>query len=108
MTEASNPIPSHKDPVPSYKQEFEHSVDLFQRTLKEYGKSKSENQKAAFKQVMEKASHVMSETAPQYLKGTDKELVTKLQADYRAFCQNPSSEMLTKLQSDINALKNIS
>ena len=95
------------DPLPSYKEEFRHSIDLFERSLQAHEQSKMENQKAAFRSVMEKASHVMSETAPQVLSASDQQQVTKLQADYKAFSQNPSSEMMKKLQSDINNLKNI-
>lgn len=99
---------SGSDPVPSYREEFKHSVDLFERSLQAYSESKMENQKAAFKSVMDKASHVMDETAPQYLTAADQELVKQLQKDFKDFSKNASSEMMKKLQSDINTLKNIS
>lgn len=96
-----------KDPVPSYRDEFIHSIDLFERGLQGYGQSNIENQKAKFKEVMDRASHVMRETAPQCLNSTDQEQVKQLQEDFQAFSKNASSEMMKKLQNDINILKNI-
>jgi molecular chaperone DnaK (HSP70) len=96
------------DPIPSYREEFQHGMDLFERSLQAYSQSNMENQKAKFKEVMAKASHIMSETAPEYLKPEDQQQLAKLQEDFKAFSKNSSSEMMKKLQNDINNLKNIS
>lgn len=96
---------SGNSPVPSYKDEFKHGVNLFERSLDAYKKSTNDNQKAAFKEVMDKASHVMDETAPLCLNSSGQQKYKQLMDDYRNFSQNASSEMMKKLQGDINALK---
>lgn len=96
-----------QNPLPSYREEFKHGIDLFERSLQEYQKSNMENQKAKFQEVMGEATHVMDETAPQFLDASDQKQVSQLKNDFQAFLNNPSSEAMKKLQSDINSLKNV-
>jgi molecular chaperone DnaK (HSP70) len=95
------------NPTPSYKEEFQHSVDLFERSLHGYQQSQMDNQKTKFQEVMNEATHVMSETSPQFLDDSDQKQVKQLQKDFQAFMNNPSSDIMKKLQSDINTLKNV-
>jgi hypothetical protein len=99
---------SENNPVPSYREEFQHGLDLFERSLHEYQKSNMNLQKEAFKKVMAEATHVMNETAPEVLKGADQDYLTHLQEDFNAFNKQASPAVMKKLQEDINKLKNIS
>lgn len=94
------------NPAPSYKDEFQQSVSLFERSLQAYQDSKIENQKTKFQEVMKEATHIMDETAPQFLDDSDQQQVAQLKADFQAFSKNPSSEIMKKLQNDLNSLKN--
>jgi len=93
--------------IPSYREEFKHSVDLFERSLQAYKQSNMDNQKTKFQEVMGEASHIMSETSPQFMNSGDLQDVAKLQTDFREFLKNPSSDVMKRLQQDINNLKNV-
>ena len=93
-------------PTPTYKDEFKHSVDLFERSLNAYQTSKMDNQKQAFVEIMGKASHVMDETAPMVLNKSGQDHLSTLKKHYQDFITNPSSDMMNALQKDINELKN--
>lgn len=90
----------------SYKDEFKHGVDLFERSFNAYQTSKLDNQKLVFKDVMDKASHVMDETAPQCLSPSGQKQLDSLKQHYASFMQHPDSQIAKKIQQDINSLKN--
>ena len=91
---------------PTYKDEFKHGVDLFERSFKAYQNSHMDNQKQAFVEIMGKASHVMDETAPMVLNSSGQAQLSKLRKDYQDFISNPSSELMKSIQDDLNELKN--
>jgi hypothetical protein len=92
--------------IPSYKDEFKHSVDLFERSFQAYQDSKMDNQKLVFKDVMDRASNVMEETAPKCLSASGQKKLQTLQEHYQAFLTNPNSQISQAIQNDINNLKN--
>ena len=100
MSQSSNSVPP-----PSYHDEFKKSVDLFEQSLQAYQKADGPNIQAKFKEVMDKTSHIMDETAPQFLSDFGQKKLQTLQSDYKSFSQSASSEIMKKLQSDINSLK---
>ena len=97
--------PSSK--TPSYKDEFAHSVDLFERSFHAYQDSKMDNQKLVFKDVMEKATKVMDQTAPKCLSDSEKKDLETLKKHYQDFMSHPESSVSASLQKDINNLKNV-
>jgi len=94
------------NPNPSYMDEFKQSVDLFERSLQAYQESKLDNQKLVFKDVMDRASHVMYETAPKCLSPSGQKQLDTMQKHYHDFIAHPDSQISKKLQNDINSLKN--
>lgn len=94
------------NPNPSYMDEFKHSVDLFERSFKAYQESKLENQKLVFKDVMDRASHVMNETAPKCLSPSGQKQLDTLHKHYQDFIAHPNSQISKAIQNDINSLKN--
>lgn len=93
--------------TPSYKEEFSHSVDLFERSFHAYQDSKMDNQKLVFKDVMDKATKVMDETAPKCLSSSEKKELESLKKHYEDFLSHPESQISSSLQKDINKLKNV-
>jgi hypothetical protein len=72
-----------------YMQEYKHAADLFERALKEAQKSDNPYQKEAFKQVMDKAMHVLEETAGELAKGKLLDHNKKIAEDFAAYRNDP-------------------
>jgi hypothetical protein len=96
---------NNSSPPPSYHDEFKRSVDLFEQSLQQYQKADGANIQAKFKEVMDKTSRIMDQTAPEFLSDFGQKKLQTLQSDYKNFSQNSSSAMMKKLQTDINSLK---
>jgi hypothetical protein len=101
--EGSGSIPP--DVRATYRQEFAHGLDLFQRSLSEYQSTDAGHKKDMFKQVMDEALQVMNETAKMCLNRAGQKQESALASDYDTFMSNGSSSSLQKLNSDIDQLK---
>jgi len=106
ITKKGRSMDNINDSNPSYMDEFKHSVDLFERSFKAYQDSKLDNQKLVFKDVMDRASHVMQETAPKCLSPSGQKQLDTLQKHYHDFIAHPNSQVSKAIQNDINSLKN--
>jgi|GEM_PF-1913323 len=103
-------------PRQQYINEFKKSATLFENALKEYQQTSPEDVKKRqeFKTVMDKALHVMSETAMETCrKGAQAKCEKKLEDDYQKFqtdYDSKNNEALEKdyqqLLKDIHDLKN--
>lgn len=91
--------------VPTYKQEYQEGVDLFDKSFKEYMKSQEPHQKAKFKDVMDKALDVMNKAAMQALSEEQKKLNENVHKDYDAFMKSPGQKSGAKLEKDVEDLK---
>jgi hypothetical protein len=89
----------------TYKQEFAHGVNLFKRSLDEYEKTKEGNKKAAFKDVIGKALHVMNETARLCLTKETQGEAAKLNQDYQTFLQQENPDTYEQLSQDISKIE---
>lgn len=108
MTEMIQPDP---DPISVreqklYAQEYKHGVQLFQKALVQYTKSEDLYQKEEFKGVMDKAMHVLIETAREL---RAQRLLTqneKIAKDYAALIDKPENEqMIQCLTQDLEQAK---
>ena len=101
---------SGEGPVPPqarklYEQEYRHAADLFERALKEHGKSDNAYQKEEFKEVMGKAMVVLNETAREMKR---KELLKqnqKIEEDFSIYQKSPSPSTRKKLEQDLKRAK---
>lgn len=91
--------------VPSYKQEFQEGVDLFDKSFQEYMKSQEPHQKAKFKDVMDKALDVMNKSAREALSNEQKKMNEVLHKDYENYIQHPDQEASSKIEKDVDDLK---
>jgi hypothetical protein len=92
--------------IKMYKQEYVHGANLFQKALQHYSKSDNPFQKEEFKEVMEKALHVLNETAKE-LKAKDlAEQNEKISKDYATFNDQPTNEKaIETLNKDLEQAK---
>jgi hypothetical protein len=104
---SGNPPPDDLKSI--YQQDFKESASLFQQSLQQYGHSSIPAQQAAFQDVMKKALNIMNETAKLALSKEAQKQEAKLNAQFQAFEQDPSSQnmanlnkTITKLQKDID------
>lgn len=89
----------------TYKKEFTQGVNLFQQSLTEYQKTDSGPKKDQFKEVMDMAMQVMSETAKLCLGKQAQNKESTVEKDYQGYIANASPENLQKLQTDLEKLK---
>ncbi len=88
-----------------YMQDFTKSVDLFKQSLDAYGSSQIPEQKAKYKDVMDRTLQIMNETAKLCLsKGAQNQEKT-LATDYQNYMSHESPDTLKKLNSDIQNLE---
>lgn len=90
---------------PTYKQEFQEGMDLFEQSFQEYLKSTEPNQKAKFKDVMDKALDVMNKAASQCLNDMQLQKNEKLHEDYDKYINSLSDQNTKKITKDLDDLK---
>lgn len=89
----------------TYKNEFQRGMRLFQQSLQEYQGTEDGPKKDAFKQVMDEAMQVMSETAKLGLSKAAQKAESAVENDYQAYSSDDSADNLQKLQGDLDKLK---
>lgn len=88
-----------------YRQEYLHSVDLFQRALNEYSNSDNVYQKEEFKGVMDMAMQVMNETARELKNPNLLAQNQKIAEELMKYEEDPSSPLQADLVNDLNQAK---
>ncbi len=88
-----------------YRQEYQHSADLFQRALDEYSESDNIYQKEEFKGVMDMAMQVMNETARELNNPNLLVHNQKIAADLAQYEEEPTPVLQKEIQSEINQAK---
>jgi hypothetical protein len=89
-----------------YRDEYKHGAALFQRALDQYVHANSPQQKEEFKEVMQKAMHVLNETAQGLKKSALKEQNEKIQQDWLKYEKEGSQAAEKKLRDDLDEAKN--
>ncbi len=88
-------------PTPSYREEYLHGVDLFQRALTEYKTADEVHKKEAFRQVMDKALQVLNETAQGMKRQDLVQQNQKIAQDFQDYQHHPSTEAEDALHQDL-------
>ncbi len=104
MAEVSGPLGPREKKM--YEQEYKHGADLFKRALDQYTKSDNSYQQAEFKDVMDKAMQVLSETANQLMRSELQKQNEQIAKDYATFQKYPGDEdTIDKLNRDLDKAK---
>jgi hypothetical protein len=90
---------------PTYKQEFDKSVKVFEESFKGYQSSTFDPQKKEFAAAMNDSLTAMQDSANGMFNKHLGEMKEKLSKDMAAYMENPSDANLKKVDSDINSLK---
>lgn len=88
-----------------YREEYLHGAALFQRALDQYVHANSMQQKEEFKEVMQKAMHVLNETARGLKKGSLREQNEKIQRDWLQYEKERTPASEQKLRDDLEQAK---
>lgn len=88
-----------------YKNQFERSVKLFQKSLAEYEKADFPAKKEEFKKVMEKCLTIMNETAQAVLGDQGHKQKDRVQQDFNKLIAQDTPANANKLNNDIEKLK---
>ena len=111
MTESAQGPNSASSPHEQYITEFKKSAHLFEDALKEYQQTPADEvvKRQAFKEVMDRALQVMSETAMETCrKSNQQQLEKKLEEDYQKFEKDYNDKNKEALNKDYeNLLKDI-
>ena len=103
----SQPTPPSPEDIKRYQNDYQKSLDLFNKSFHNYIQPNIEtHKKEMFKQVMDEALKVMNETACVALKNErDREKEAQLNSDYHTFVKDPSAENKGKIQQDLEEMK---
>lgn len=101
----SNPPLGPKDQK-MYEQEYKQGADLFKRALDQYTKSDNPYQKQEFQDVMDKAMHILNQTAHALMKKELEKQNAEIQKDYGTFKKYPADpDTIKKLNQDLDQAK---
>lgn len=90
---------------PSYEQEYQQGVNIFEESFKGYEKSKFQAQKTQYEKAMNEALDAMGDSASALANEQLKSLKNKLAKDLHTYMENPTSENSSQVISDINEMK---
>ena len=111
MSEIDNlgqgPAPLNPTDRKLYEQEYKQGVDLFQRSLIEYGKADEVHKKEAFKDVMTQAMQILNETARELKRADLNDQNKKISKDLVAYEDNETDVSKGQLMQDLNQAKKI-
>ncbi len=106
MSDMSGVGPLNPQDKRMYEQEYKHGADLFKRALDQYTKSSNSNQKAEFKDVMDKSMQVLNETARDLMRKELQKQNEQIAKDYATFKKYPGDEdTIQKLNKDLDQAK---
>ncbi len=93
-----------QDP-PSYKEDFQRSVKLFEKSFQEMQKSKLDAQKDQYVKVMHESLRTMQESASGMINKRLGELKNTLSKDLDNYLASPTKELEEKVENDISQIK---
>lgn len=106
MSDVSGAGPVDPGKHKTYAQEYKQGADLFQRALDQYEKSDNPNQKAQFKDVMDKALNILNESAHGMMRKEVEKQNEQIRHDYETFQKSPKDpDAIKKLNQDLNDAK---
>ena len=89
-----------------YEQEYKHGAELFQKALQQYSQSDNPYQKAEFQKVMDKAMHILNETAAELNRKGLLDQNAKIEKDYTSFNNTPTDgRTVSELNRDLDQAK---
>lgn len=89
-----------------YEQEYKHGAELFQKALQQYSQSDNPYQKAEFQKVMDKAMHILNETAAELNRKGLLAQNEKIEKDYTSFNNTPTDgRTVSELNRDLDQAK---
>ncbi len=91
---------------PTYRQEFDQGVELFEKSFKAYQQSNFDPQKNEYALAMKDSLEVMQDAAGGMFNQHLMDMKSQLAKDMNAYMKNPSEENRQKVDSDIDSLKN--
>ena len=91
---------------PTYEKDFARSVDLFEKSFKEFHNSSFDAQRKAYVDVMKESLVTMQESANAMLNTKLNELKENLKKDLDKYLDDPSSDNKDKITKDIQNIKN--
>ncbi len=89
----------------AYKNEYAESVKLFEKALEGYHKSTLVQQKAKYKDAMDKALPIINELVSCILKREGGSMEIKLNTDYQKYMESGKEDDFKNVQGDIKSLK---
>ncbi|HPE84627.1 MAG TPA: hypothetical protein PLO43_00405 [Chlamydiales bacterium] len=98
----TNPI-SHEPP--SYHQEFQQGVNIFEESFKNYEKSTFQAQKDMYKKAMNESLDAMGKSASALANEQLKSYKDKLAKDLNTYIQDPTKDHSNQVLSDISQMK---
>ena len=109
MSDVSGLGPINPHDKKLYEQEYKQSADLFKRALDQYTKSQNPYQREEFKDVMDRAMHILNETARGLMRSELEKQNEEISKDYSVFQKSPeNSDAAQKLGQDLdNAKKSV-
>ncbi|NDD58060.1 MAG: hypothetical protein EBZ47_02250 [Chlamydiae bacterium] len=95
-----------KPEKPTYEKDFARSVDLFEKSFKEFQSSSFSAQKQAYIDVMKESLVTMQESANAMVNTKLNELKETLKKDLDKYLEDPNNENKNKVSKDILNIKN--
>ena len=92
-------------PQPSYEQEYQQGVNIFEESFKGYEKSKFQAQKTEYEKAMNESLDAMGKSASALANQQLKSLKNKLESDLHTYIQEPTKENSQQVLADIDQMK---
>ncbi len=106
MSDSSGVGPLNPREQKMYEREYQQGADLFKKALDQYTKSSNSNQKAEFKDVMDKSLQVLNEAARELMRKELQKQNEQIAKDYATFKKYPGDhDTIEKLNQDLDKAK---
>lgn len=100
--------PVNPNRPPSYNQEFNQSLELFDKSFQGYQNAGFDAQKEQYEKVMNESLTIMKQAAGAMVNSHLQKLRAQLSDDLGKYMQHPDAATKAKIQQDIDELRNSS
>ena len=101
ISSSNRPFPEE----PTYKQDFDRSVELFEKSFKNLDHSTIEPQKKMYLKVMQESLSIMQESASAMLNQHLSGMKSQLEKDLTAYLEHPDATHKEAILQDIQKIK---
>ena len=101
----SSPNQPSQPEKPTYRTDFNQSVDLFEKSFQGIQSSTFDAQKQQYVKVMQESLKTMQESANGMFNQHLAEMKNKLSSDLNEYLQAPTPEHKAQIQEDLNRIK---